>query len=689
MATAYLHEAVTLGVWHAWAGQRLAWLHDRLAAGDTPTAASPALAPPAVPTAVWPSTASALPQAPRTPDRPPASAGSLLLALGAVLLVVAGIAFIAFTWDLLGPFGQISVLLALGAACLAATARLSKRLRGTATALGVVGTLLVVIGALGARALGPDIIGETAAMLVSVAVTSALCAAAIWLRPRTAAIGELASLLGATVALTVVATAPSDGAVPLDDPWSWWAALIFGVGGLMLLALADRVHLRGWPWLGALSLFVAALNLISVVEDVTGDAVTPNTEGVVAAATLAVVALVLAALLLPRTRHRGPTATVALALWVLALVVGWVSATSTPTIRSAAAAVLLLTGVLGVAASLHTVGHPSLRLALLGIGSMGVGAAIGLEVAPWVDPIDGFETVDSWASDAWPPWRGVLAGLAFVLVLVGGVAVSPWLGRRISRSDAFVTVAPLVPTAAALGTWLIASLADLSDASSARFPLGDQEPVPAAFHHQVAIAITVLALGLYALALLRRLAEWVVWPAAALAIVGAVIELATHTVDAATEPEVYGIALGLPAGAAAVAWWWLRRPKPTPTWQTIVPPFVLAMGPSTLALLSSAADRWWYGESPDTAYQIRMVGLLTIGVVAVLVGARQRWIGLFFPGLALILVVVGIELIEVGRFLPQWASFGLAGAALIAAGARWEWVRARGRSGAAWVRRMR
>ena len=55
-----------------------------------------------------------------------------------------GIAFLAFTWDLLGPFGQITVLLLSVQGALAATARLAARLRGTATALGVVGALLVI-----------------------------------------------------------------------------------------------------------------------------------------------------------------------------------------------------------------------------------------------------------------------------------------------------------------------------------------------------------------------------------------------------------------------------------------------------------------------------------------------------------------------------------------------------------------
>jgi hypothetical protein len=705
MATPYLREAVSLASWHDWAGQRLTWLNDRLAAGDSPTTGSPALSTPSAPTPVWPASQPAgFPSPAVTPSptssptpRRSASAGSLLLAFGALLLVIAGIAFIAFTWDLLGPFGQIGVLLAIGAACLAATARLAARLHGTATALGVVGTLLVVIGALGARTLGPDVVGATAALLVSVVVLVALCTAAIWLRPRTAAIGELAGVAGALVAVTVVASAPSDDALPLAEPWSWWVAITCGAGAVALLLSANRVHLRSWPWVGAWFLVVSAVAVAVFVQELTDDALVAEVDPVVAALTLALGAVGIAAAL-RRTPHPWPVTISALTVWTVALLLDWGAGVTSADVRPWSAVVLLAAGAVAVVPSLLVLRPSVLRPVVQLIGGAAIGAAVGLAVAPWVDPLEDHLDAESWAEQAWPAWRGVVAGLVFVGLLVATTVVLPRLsesatstsGRPAASSPPWSGFVVLVPTTAALATWLIAALGDLGDATSAGGTYAyDTQAPPDAFTDQLAVALAVLAVGALSMAILRRLPDWSVWTVPLLGVPAALLELSTLSLDASTEPEVYGLAIGAPAAVAAFAWWWLRRPRQTPTWQTIAPPFVLALTPSVLALSRSAADRWWYSEDPDTAYQVRLVSLLAIGVIAAVIGARQRWGGLFFPGLALVLLVVGIELIEIGRFLPQWLSFAVAGAVLIAAGARWEWVRDRGRHGAAWVRRMR
>lgn len=696
MATSYLRETVELGTWHNWAGQRLAWLHDRLLAGDQPAPGEAQAPHPQAGLARSGQAAAPVPRPapPSTPStqRPPAGAGSLLLAAGAFLLVVAGIAFLAFTWDLLGPFGQIAVLLALGVACLGATDRLLTRMHGTATSLGVVGTFLVTIAGIGARVLGPDLIGPTASLIVAVGILIALCFGAAWLRPRCAPVGELAGVTGATAASVMLVSAPADDALPFTEPWTWWVALVSGGVGVLLLLLADRARLKSWPWLATVLLVVASIALAFTVPEVEA----PMAAGLML---VAVVAIALGRRVLP---HPSPVAVAMLAVWVLALLTAWGSSMSDPSHRPWGAAALAVAGFLALVPGLFRLSPRWLHGLALLVGGAAIGSAAGLLVAPWVNPWDEYLTAAQWATEAMPPWRGLISGLAVVGVLAAAVALTPTAERMVAGDDGnrfdtarprWLAALPLVPAAAALVTWLIAVDNDLSDVTqrglSPAASYYRSQPTPDAVLHQVAIALAVVAVGILGIALLMRLPAWAVWLVPVLSIPALLVELSTRTVDSEWRPELVGLLIAVPALVTSVAWWWLRRPTRSSTWLTLAPPFVLALLPSTLALLDDATNRWWFSEDPGTAFQVRTVALLVIGAAAAVIGARQRWVGLFGPGLVLTVVVVGIQMADLGRFLPQWVSFGIAGALLLAAGARWEWVRDRGRSGAAWVRTMR
>ena len=671
MDTATLTELLHLLSWQASASQRLAWLGEQLAAGASTDRPSPA---------------SAAPAGSRSAH---GGGGSLLLAAGALLLVLAGIAFLAFTWRLLGPLGQISALLLLGAGCLAAGSRLLGRLRGTATALGLVGVFLISIAALGTRVLGPDVIGETGSLVVAVLVLVALGGAAIWVRPRSAPIGEIAAVASAVLVIALLATAPVNEALPLDEPWTWWAAVVCLAGAVGLLVAADHFKLAAWPWVGTLYLVVGSITAAAYMQTLSSDTVALELEVVVLASTL-VIAAVLVALSLRRTRHPWPVTVAAVTLWSLAVLIAWSSALSTAGERPYAAIALAAAGVAGVIPGLLVLRESWPRDAVMAVGLASVGSAVGLAVAPWLDPHDDPAGAELWAQVAWPAWRGWVAGLAFVAVLAASVMTVPRLKRTATaQSSTLTSIAVLIPTAAALGSWLMATQNDVVAATTYLIGSFEQpDPTPDAVTHQIAIALGVLSVGMLVAGLLRRTADWSVWFVPALALPAVLLELSTRTLDTSWQPELYGVALAVPTAVTAYAWWWLRRPSSTPTWQTIAPVFVVAVVPSTLALLDDTSGRWWYGEDPGTAYQVRMVALLAIGVVSAVIGARQRWGGLFAPGLLLVGVVVVIQLLDLGRFLPQWVSFGIAGALLIAAGARWEWVRKQGHEGAAWVRTL-
>jgi hypothetical protein len=405
--------------------------------------------------------------------------------------------------------------------------------------------------------------------------------------------------------------------------------------------------------------------------------------------------------------HDAAVAAAMVTTWLLALVIAWTSSVFDAPARQVGAMSLAAAGALAFIPGLFRLRPTWLRGSALLLGATSIGAAVGLLLAPWADPAeDYYGTARRWAEEAWPAWRGLAAGLAVVAVLAAAVALVPVLVGRVlgdrtsepldaereSRSAWWQSL-PLVPPAAALATWLIAATSDLGvvtqRSAGGTTSYYERQPTPEVFLHQVAIALAVVALGVLFHALLRRLPDWSVWLLPALAIPALFIELSTRTVETPWRPELVGLLIATPALVAGIARWWLRRPSPTPTWQTVGIPLSLLLAPPVVALLDATSSRWFVGGPTETEYQVRSVALLAVGAVAAVIGARQRWIGLFVPGLVVALTVVVLQLLDLGRFLPQWVSFGLAGALLLAAGARWEWVRDRGRVGATWVRTMR
>lgn len=251
---------------------RLHWLEDRVAAGDL--APDPVLA---GRYAIW------NPPPPRdgspgadpagvvlpdpSPGSPPASArarnatpgvASLLLGLGAMLLVVAGAVFAAVVWDRLGAWGQVGFMLAATVGIGALAVRLRRTLAGTAEALAVVAAGLATI----------DVVA--------------------------------APLLGLLPAHWV------------EDPNAYPAAAM-GLLGLGLLSLHHRFALRAWCWLGWASALAGAWLIVPAVATATFDLA--SRDWVPAAVTIPTLASVgmLAAGRRPDDRweaHRKPLLTV-------------------------------------------------------------------------------------------------------------------------------------------------------------------------------------------------------------------------------------------------------------------------------------------------------------------------------------------------------------------------------------------
>ena len=157
----YIAEADSLAA-------RSAWLADRVAAGDPepapevqrayaiwspPGVVAPGTGPSGlVPPGTIPHPGHVALPAPAPRGAP--SAQTLLLGIGALLLVIAGAVFAAVVWDRLGAFGQVALMLGATAGVGALAIRLRRRLEGTAEALAVVAAGLAAVDLMAAPMLG-------------------------------------------------------------------------------------------------------------------------------------------------------------------------------------------------------------------------------------------------------------------------------------------------------------------------------------------------------------------------------------------------------------------------------------------------------------------------------------------------------------------------------------------------------
>lgn len=126
--------------------QRREWLWDRVVEQSGPPEATIARQ-----YGVWP-VAAPTPAPP--PAHQPASTQILLVSLGAGLLILAGVVFVAVAWDLIGVYGQLFMMLLATLLTAGAAWFTRRRTPRTAEALAVVSFALAVILALAAPALG-------------------------------------------------------------------------------------------------------------------------------------------------------------------------------------------------------------------------------------------------------------------------------------------------------------------------------------------------------------------------------------------------------------------------------------------------------------------------------------------------------------------------------------------------------
>ncbi|MET9322183.1 hypothetical protein ABZX75_18590 [Streptomyces sp. NPDC003038] len=364
--------------------------------------------------------------APATPPRPAKdasapSAQNVLLALGAVLLAVAALAFTLVSWGSLGIAGRSAVLAVVTAAALAAPVALLRRgLRSTAESVAAVGLLLTVLDAYALRVTGmPDADG------LRYAAGAAGVLAVVWagygLGLPKLVLPLPAAVLAAQLPLPLAALAAQAG--PLDIGWALLATAALDA------VLALRVRTASIP--GAL-LGAGAL-LTGVAE---------SWAAASAAESLAPAALLLACAALgvavARREPRASAAALAGGLaWVAAL--GGVArpALTGSTAGAGWAVVAHLLVALPLLAAVRASSFPpAVRRGLAGAGAV-VAALAALAgwsaVAPTL--LARVRVLDEvWAATT-PPGDPSWPGAAVPVALLITAGAAWWLGRALSRPE--------------------------------------------------------------------------------------------------------------------------------------------------------------------------------------------------------------------------------------------------------------
>jgi len=422
------------------------------------------------------------------PQRRGVDVGSVILALGAVLLLVAATIFISVSWDRIGLFGRSMVLFAVTALAAAAAAEVSRRrLIGSAEALWSVTLGLLTLDWFAARAQGLADLDSvprelhTGGWAVGLGVLGVLIAAATR--------GRFTRLL--VMPQTVAGIAASIGAWPvivyLGRDAGWWPFWAGAVGALIpaltaVLAWRLRTKLTAWTLI-PVGLTVAPFLLVTAVYETAAH--NEPSELALQGHALPLLSLSAAAALAAVTVPRGRAYAVCGALLGVAgvIIAGISGVVSFGAAMSASAVVAVAAAWWARADGVIARG---VRFALLGyvvLGVQGLGVAWSEGVArpgPYTDPwsrIDGPEPLIEplavaaltlglagvcWTARRWLPaaWSGACRFAAAAVVVGGAPATGAALGLGFG-------VCAAVGLALAVGALIVLRSGDLVEAIGA------------------------------------------------------------------------------------------------------------------------------------------------------------------------------------------------------------------------------
>ncbi|MGY1652226.1 SCO7613 C-terminal domain-containing membrane protein [Geodermatophilus sp. SYSU D01119] len=617
----------------------------------------------------FPSAAGPLPPPPPPPPPPPRprrrlSPQQVLLGLGALLVVAAGVAFVAVAWTRLGVGFQAAVMATVTAAAGGASAWAARRgLRATEEALAAAGAALLAVDLAAAHALG--LASADAVPLRLWAGLSCVVVAAVALVAGRATRSTIAWPLVALLAVQPagwlllpagLGEAPAAVAVLLGT------ALLDVV---LLLVLRPELH-RVASALAALATVAGALLGIPLAWS-GGPADSWVATGVLALAAGGAVALLREPRLAPRLPEPSVVAPVAAGIAATALTGSLTGAGLAGTVLAGGLGLVLLT------AAAPTTGTGPVAGALTAAGAVlaGGGAAVltdGEHVAPLALLVLA---------------AAVPAGLAAVLrpvlrpAATAAALAAPPLAALVAMAGGLLGEVPaaLLIALAGAAAFAVAALRAGHPEEWAAAVTGTLAGVVAGLvtvevgaWGQVAVDLAVVgaAAGCYAVVARRR-------PVAVLAVADLV---AAGWIAAAgaeiTTPEVYT----LPAAAGLLLLAVPALRTGAASWAAEGPAVAVALLPSALAVVDE-----------PTALRLALVVAAAAGLTVG--GALTHRQAPFLVGAgALVLVVLG-RLAPYAPLVPRWVTLATAGLLLLVVGATYERRRQQAREAVAWVAQMR
>ena len=619
----YVAEAVSLEPQVAFIKARLDWLTDRVNAGDAMPSPETAQAysvwaPPSYPGANQAHSYSA--SLIQVPPKEPASLQTTLLVLGGILLAVAAFVFSAIMWDNLGPWGQVTILVAAAAGFGFAGTKMAGRDRLHAT-----GNTFIVVSYL------------VSACILFVAAPAVGLVSSNLMR-FDSAYPALASTLLAVAAIYL-------GRATKTGTWMWlgWLTVPFSVG----LWIADVVlslpepHVRFWP---TVSLAVVLMGVFFWKRYAGSQTVAPDASRFGLTLVFAVSAVSVVSL---TNREAWWTW---LSIFAASVVVALVFFAKHPRSNKARLTVALAVPVfVGWAMSpLSLTPNSALTMSLL-VGALG--AVLVFETRYNLLP-----DADAEANSTFHKFDelGPLSGIVLWTVWFAGYSLRAEDGNwnNIDVSQVYISLAAIISATC----FLYAILRKTPILAWAAV-------IPGAL--SFFIYLTVYSPGRVC-SMSRD--EWT----------GEQISSCSPY-----QLEVYTVPLTILLGLAGLIWFLGSRTAKKEDATTKVTSRTTVL-PALAVMMIPSAVLTWDAVSNDngltSAAPLRFAITTILAVLMLIAGTQWKNAAFTIVGLVSLVIVALGQIVIYGSHLPGWALFAAIGAILVAAGARVEWLRGQGRT---------